>query len=143
MDWYPISRKLVTKVAVLFYMRKIHAGSVFHSWKFCRQYLSHYRRSHREVGHYRYWRDGWIRERLKALSPSADIVMILLTHGHLDHAGHWVCKDEWNVPTYLPAKNVFYLIRYQCKVPCLVCTFDRPCGRIDHEIDDGLKSCGD
>ena len=49
---------------------------------------------------------GELRERLKALSPAPNIVMILLTHGHLDHAGALgLLQDEWNVPTYLPRKE--------------------------------------
>ena len=82
-----------------------------------------------------------LRERLKALSPAPNIVMILLTHGHLDHAGALgLLQDEWNVPTYLPRKErvLFDTLPMQGSMfgmPHL----NRPCGRIDHEIDDGFE----
>lgn len=84
---------------------------------------------------------GELRERLKALSPAPNIVMILLTHGHLDHAGALgLLQDEWNVPTYLPRKErvLFDTLPMQGSMfgmPHL----NRPCGRIDHEIDDGFE----
>ena len=84
---------------------------------------------------------GELRERLKALSPAPNIVMILLTHGHLDHAGALgLLQDEWNVHTYLPRKErvLFDTLPMQGSMfgmPHL----NRPCGRIDHEIDDGFE----
>ncbi len=42
-------------------------------------------------------------QRLQGLDPAPDIRMILLTHGHLDHAGALSFLQEvWDVPTYLP-----------------------------------------
>ena len=44
--------------------------------------------------------------KLKALSPPPDIQMILLTHGHIDHAGALtLLQKEWDVPTYMPVKE--------------------------------------
>ncbi len=78
-------------------------------------------------------------QRLKALSPSPNIKMILLTHTHLDHAGALsFLQAEWDVPTYMPAADrpLFETLPQQGTMfgmPHL----DRPCGRIDHEVHDG------
>lgn len=82
--------------------------------------------------------DGLVRA-LAALDPAPDIQMILLTHGHLDHAGALgLLQERWDVPTYLPRKErpLFETLPMQGTMfgmPHL----DRPCGRIDHWIDDG------
>jgi len=78
-------------------------------------------------------------ERLQALQPSPDIQMILLTHAHLDHAGALVSLQQaFDVPTYLPKLEVplFETLPEQGSwfgAPHM----NRPCGRIDHLVDDG------
>lgn len=77
--------------------------------------------------------------RLKALTPSPNIQMILLTHTHIDHAGALpLLQAEWDVPTYMPAADrpLFETLPVQGSMfgmPHL----NRPKGRIDHEIEDG------
>ena len=77
--------------------------------------------------------------RLSQLSPPPNIKMILLTHAHIDHAGALVdLQKKWNVPTYMPRKErpLFETLPHQGTLfgmPHL----NRPCGRIDYEIDDG------
>ena len=79
--------------------------------------------------------------RLKGMNPSPNIEMILLTHGHLDHAGALgFLQDIWDVPTYMPKKErpLFDTLPIQGSMfgmPHL----NRPCGRIDHEIEDGFE----
>ncbi len=74
---------------------------------------------------------------LKARRPN--IAMILLTHGHLDHAGALsYLQKEWDVPTYMPKKewplfNTLPMQGTMFGMPHL----NRPCGRIDHEVNDG------
>ncbi|MEM9069781.1 MAG: MBL fold metallo-hydrolase [Myxococcota bacterium] len=76
---------------------------------------------------------------LAALDPAADIQMILLTHGHLDHAGALtLLQERWDVPTYLPRleKPLFDTLPVQGRMfgmPHL----DRECGRIDQWVEDG------
>jgi glyoxylase-like metal-dependent hydrolase (beta-lactamase superfamily II) len=78
-------------------------------------------------------------ERLQALQPSPDIQMILLTHAHLDHAGALVVLQQaFDVPTYLPRLEIplFETLPEQGTwfgAPLM----NRPCGRIDHLVDDG------
>lgn len=80
-------------------------------------------------------------QRLQALDPQPDVRMILLTHGHLDHAGALSYLQEvWEVPTYLPRdeKPLFDTLPMQGTMfgmPHL----NRPCGRIDHWIEDGFS----
>lgn len=79
--------------------------------------------------------------RLQSLTPAPNIEMILLTHGHIDHAGALSLLQEiWDVPTYMPKKErpLFDTLPFQGTMfgmPHL----NRPCGRIDHEIDDGFS----
>jgi len=80
-------------------------------------------------------------ERLAALDPAPDIQMILLTHGHIDHAGAltWL-QERYEVPTYLPRAELplFEALPEQGDwfgMPQL----NRPCGRIDHYLDDGER----
>ena len=78
-------------------------------------------------------------KQLCAISPVPDIQMILLTHGHLDHAGGLVAlQSRFDVPTYLPRKEIplFETLPVQGDwfgQPA----FNRPCGRIDHLVEDG------
>lgn len=78
-------------------------------------------------------------ERLERLKPSPDIRMILLTHTHLDHAGALSYLQEvYDVPTYMPRDDrpLFETLPMQGSMfgmPHL----NRPCGRIDHEVEDG------
>lgn len=82
---------------------------------------------------------GELVDRLRALDPAPDIAMILLTHGHIDHAGALpLLQAVWDVPTYLPKaeRPLFDTLPMQGRMfgmPHL----DRPCGRIDHELEDG------
>ena len=76
---------------------------------------------------------------LKKENPN--IQMILLTHAHIDHAGALTYLQEtWDVPTYMPRleKVLFDTLPMQGSMfgmPAL----NRPCGRIDHLIDDGFE----
>ena len=80
-------------------------------------------------------------QRLRAKSPRPNIQMILLTHAHIDHAGALVLlQEEWDVPTYMPKKErpLFNTLPIQGSMfgmPHL----NRPCGRIDYEIEDGFQ----
>lgn len=80
-----------------------------------------------------------LRDHLLRLDPPPDVEKILLTHGHLDHAGSLpLLQEQWDVPTYLPRLEVplFESLPEQGNwfgMPQL----NRPCGRVDHLIDDG------
>ena len=77
--------------------------------------------------------------RLKALEPPPHVCMILLTHGHVDHAGALpLLQEVFDVPTYLGRREqpLFEALPQQGDwfgMPQL----NRPCGRIDHWLDDG------
>ncbi len=77
--------------------------------------------------------------RLLERKPRPEVAMILLTHGHVDHAGALVeLQKQFDVPTYLPAleRPLFETLPRQGEwfgMPQL----NRPCGRIDHEVADG------
>lgn len=79
--------------------------------------------------------------RLQAKGDDLNLAMILLTHSHLDHAGALPFLQEvWDVPTYAPAldRPLFDTLPMQGSMfgmPHL----DRPCGRIDHWIEDGFS----
>lgn len=68
-----------------------------------------------------------------------DVVAILLTHGHIDHAGALIpLQEQFDVPTYLGRleRPLFEALPRQGDwfgMPQL----NRPCGRIDHWLDDG------
>ena len=76
---------------------------------------------------------------LKAMQPAPDVRMILLTHAHIDHAGALsLLQEHFDVPTVMPRleRPLFETLPMQGRMfgmPHL----DRPCGRIDREIDDG------
>lgn len=78
-------------------------------------------------------------EIIQSRFADADIRMILLTHGHLDHAGSLaLLQQHLTVPTYLPRleKPLFDTLPMQGDwfgEPA----FNRPCGHIDHYLDDG------
>lgn len=82
---------------------------------------------------------GELIKKLQAIKPPPNIQMILLTHGHLDHAGGLMAlQSQFDVPTYLPRKEIplFQTLPVQGDwfgQPA----FNRPCGRIDHYVDDG------
>lgn len=76
---------------------------------------------------------------LSQLDPAPDIRLILLTHAHIDHAGSLpLLQERFDVPTVMPRleRPLFETLPMQGRMfgmPHL----DRPCGRIDREIDDG------
>lgn len=76
---------------------------------------------------------------LLAMDPVPRIQMILLTHGHLDHAGSLpLLQSHFNAETYLPRleKPLFEALPQQGDwfgAP----QFNRQCGRVDHWLDDG------
>ena len=78
-------------------------------------------------------------QRLQAMDPAPNVTKILLTHGHIDHAGALTFLQEiWDVPTYMPKDEVplFETLPIQGTMfgfPQL----NRPCGRIDHYVEDG------
>ncbi len=78
---------------------------------------------------------------LQAISPRPDITTLLLTHGHIDHAGSLVSlQAEFDVTTYLPRleQPLFDTLPEQGSwfgAPHM----NRPCGRIDKLLDDGDK----
>lgn len=78
-------------------------------------------------------------EYLSSLQPQPDIRMILLTHGHLDHAGALTSLQQaFDVPTYLPRleQPMFETLPQQGDW-FGASHMNRPCGRIDHYVDDG------
>lgn len=82
---------------------------------------------------------GQLVERLAKLRPEPDVRAILLTHAHVDHAGALtLLQARFDVPTYLPRAELplFEALPQQGDwfgMPQL----NRPCGRIDHLLDDG------
>ncbi|AFJ02179.1 Zn-dependent hydrolase, glyoxylase [Methylophaga frappieri] len=78
-------------------------------------------------------------EQLQLRQPQPHISMILLTHGHLDHAGALpLLQQHYPVPTYLPRleQPMFATLPKQGDwfgEPA----FNRHCGQIDHYLDDG------
>lgn len=77
--------------------------------------------------------------RLLARQPRPDVRMILLTHGHLDHAGALpLLQQAFDVPTWMPRleQPLFDTLPVQAQMFGLPGPALR-CGRIDHLVDDG------
>lgn len=80
-------------------------------------------------------------ELLLSLDPFPEIESILLTHGHLDHAGSLeFIQSHFDVTTYLPRleQPLFDTLPQQGDwfgAPHM----NRPCGRVDVLLDDGDK----
>jgi len=78
-------------------------------------------------------------ELLLALDPLPIISIILLTHGHLDHAGALVgLQEEFNATTYLPRLEQGFFATLPKQGDWFGSPhMNRPCGRIDNVVDDG------
>ena len=77
--------------------------------------------------------------RVDALPEAPDVRMILLTHGHIDHAGALpLLQERWDVPTYLPKDELplFQTLPMQGTMFGMP-QLNRPCGRVDHYVEDG------
>ncbi|MFW5451020.1 MAG: MBL fold metallo-hydrolase [Methylophagaceae bacterium] len=83
--------------------------------------------------------DGELVQHLLEQQSQPNIQKILLTHGHLDHAGALIqLQQDFDCPTYLPRleKPLFETLPEQGDwfgAPHM----NRPCGRIDNWVDDG------
>jgi len=80
-------------------------------------------------------------ERIQSLDPVPDIEAILLTHGHLDHAGSLMSlQSTFDAKTYLPRleQPLFDTLPRQGDW-FGASHMNRPCGRIDTLVDDGDK----
>ncbi len=78
---------------------------------------------------------------LALAAEKPDIRMILLTHAHLDHAGALArLQQDWRVPTYLCTQErpLFETLPIQGTMFGMP-QLNRPCGRIDHWIEDGFS----
>ncbi|TPV94172.1 MAG: MBL fold metallo-hydrolase, partial [Myxococcales bacterium FL481] len=83
--------------------------------------------------------DTELADRLDAIEPRPNVQMILLTHGHVDHAGSLVeLQRRFDVPTYLPRLEQPLFARLPQQGDWFgMPELNRPCGRIDHFVDDG------
>ena len=78
-------------------------------------------------------------QHLQGMTPPPNVELILLTHGHLDHAGALPqLQDYFQAQTYLPRleKPLFETLPQQGDwfgAP----QFNRQCGRVDRWLDDG------
>lgn len=82
-------------------------------------------------------------QNLLACDPIPEIDVILLTHGHLDHAGSLVALQEYfKATTYLPRleKTLFETLPQQGDW-FGASHMNRPCGEIDTFVDDGDQIC--
>ncbi len=78
---------------------------------------------------------------LMQLDPRPDLRAILLTHAHFDHAGGLADLQQAfpDAVTWLPEleRPLFDTLPRQGSLLFGMPEFDRPCGRIDHELRDG------
>lgn len=85
--------------------------------------------------------DQQLAEVLADLSPQPDVKAILLTHAHFDHAGGLADLQALfpTAVTYLPTleQPLFESLPSQGKLIFNSPQFNRPCGRIDREVNDG------
>ena len=83
--------------------------------------------------------DAGLAQRLLALEPAPRLEAILITHAHIDHAGGLAALQEaFDAPTWVPLleRPLFETLPQQGNwfgMPAL----NRPCGRVDHWIQDG------
>lgn len=83
--------------------------------------------------------DDGLARRLAALEPIPRLEAILITHAHIDHAGGLVALQKaFDAPTWVPLleRPLFETLPQQGNwfgMPAL----NRPCGRVDHWIEDG------
>ena len=87
--------------------------------------------------------DDELAEVLGAQQPRLDIQAILLTHAHFDHAGGLAALQQQfpQAMTYLPTleKPLFDTLPWQGELVFGAPQFNRPCGRIDREVQDGAE----
>jgi len=87
--------------------------------------------------------DDELAQTLAGLQPQPDVQAILLTHAHFDHAGGLTDLQALypDARTYLPKleRRLFEALPHQGELVFGAAQFNRPCGRIDQEIEDGAE----
>ena len=85
--------------------------------------------------------DGELADLLGARQPRPEVQAILLTHAHFDHAGGLAALQSLfpKAVTYLPTleRPLFETLPWQGELVFGTPQFNRPCGRIDREVQDG------
>lgn len=85
--------------------------------------------------------DSQLANTLAQMEPRPDLRAVLLTHAHFDHAGGLtdVQREFPEALTYLPAleRPMFDTLPQQGSLLFGMADFDRPCGRVDREVQDG------